>query len=116
VNALGSSECNSEKRVTSVSKSAVDSTKTSTPTSTSLLSSLLGDFKSQTDGEGQDSSSVASQVKKYVDEPACPMDDDPLQWWKKHAHNYPDLHNYAVPHFLCTGELCNIRAHIQYCW
>jgi hypothetical protein len=31
------------------------------------------------------------ELQRYIEEPLLPHHSDPLNWWKTHAYNYPNL-------------------------
>ena len=66
----------------------------------SLLSELLCDFENPTDKSLASVNFSENEITRYLTLPPCPMDGNPILWWKSYAHTLPLLARLALPH-LC---------------
>ncbi|XP_074037291.1 E3 SUMO-protein ligase ZBED1-like [Leptinotarsa decemlineata] len=84
----------SQKENTVVSGNDSPTLKADQPNKTDQKFSIWKTFekkKSTFSPVGTAHSKAIIEVQRYVDEPPIPREEDPLEWWRKNAYNFPNL-------------------------
>lgn len=77
--------------------------------SSGVLSTLLADYCSSSNSNPRSVNStmrnkhIRDEMTRYLEEPACNLESNPLEWWKSKAHIFPVLSRYALPYMCLQG-------------